>query len=324
MKRKPLLLALLCAAMFFVSCKKEEGTDDTNTTPETPTVGWTKITSPVTSSLLTVEFFDDQVGYAAGTEGKVLKTTDGGSTWALKNLPTSSYDVWELAVIDAQTVYACTYFAIYKTTDGGSSWNTVTTGLSAMFNKDLCFTTPTTGFLATSEGIARTTDGGATWNNIASTVMTDGWKKVEFPTVDTGYAVGNNGLIKTVDGGTTWIQMSIPMNAPNLICFINSKTGWIGSSGSGNDTILSTFLGGGTWNVMRQTSTNSISTLCFVDYNNGYAGLFSAGIKSTTNAAMNWSAVTSPAGNTTINRFCFRNASLGWAVGDNGLIMKYK
>ncbi len=103
MKRTPLLLALLCAAMLFTSCKKDEEPEET-TTPTTPTVGWVKITSPVTSSLLTVEFFDDQVGYAAGAEGKVLKTTDGGSTWVLKNLPTSSYDVWELAVIDAQTV----------------------------------------------------------------------------------------------------------------------------------------------------------------------------------------------------------------------------
>jgi photosystem II stability/assembly factor-like uncharacterized protein len=323
MKRTPLLLALLCAAMLFTSCKKDEESEETPT-PTTPTVGWTKMNSSITQPLMSVAFYSDQIGYAVGDWGKVLKTEDGGQTWTQKAITNVSQANMEVELIDAQTLFVITFSGIYKSTNGGTSWNEIYPNLASSFLKDVEFTTSTVGFLATLGSIAKTTDGGATWTDIASTVMTNGWRQLEFPSSDIGYAIGKNGMIKTTNGGDTWNTLAIPMAEPSFIYFKDNNVGWIGSSMSGNDTILSTIDGGTTWNVKTQTSLNTIMTICFVDGQTGYAGMSGGGVKATSNSGTTWSSVSSPAGNTTINRFCFRNASLGWAVGDNGLIMKYK
>ena len=42
---------------------------------------WTEQTTPTTETLFAVDFVDTVNGYAAGTNGIIIKTTDGGATW---------------------------------------------------------------------------------------------------------------------------------------------------------------------------------------------------------------------------------------------------
>ena len=50
---------------------------------------WVQQTSGVTENLLAVQFLDANNGYACGDAGKVVKTTNGGSTWTQVNIGTS-------------------------------------------------------------------------------------------------------------------------------------------------------------------------------------------------------------------------------------------
>ena len=48
---------------------------------KTAIAGWLKLNSGISSNLLSVEFVDDNTGFVGGEQGKLLKSTDRGSTW---------------------------------------------------------------------------------------------------------------------------------------------------------------------------------------------------------------------------------------------------
>ncbi len=73
--------------------------------------------------LLTVGFVNDRFGYAAGTGGQILITTDGGSTWNSSKAPDQV--VYEAAFADEKHGLIHTPHDIYTTSDGGGTWVTV-------------------------------------------------------------------------------------------------------------------------------------------------------------------------------------------------------
>jgi len=70
-----------------------------------------------------VTFVDASTGFAAGANGTIIKTTDGGENWVPLNTGTTTADFRGLAFWSTTTGIAVTYNrAIYKTTNGGTSW----------------------------------------------------------------------------------------------------------------------------------------------------------------------------------------------------------
>ena len=77
-----------------------------------------------------VQFVTPLVGYAAGENGNICKTTDGGQTWT--NLLTTAQSRFSLRAVsftspDSGQVVGAEY-ARYLTTDGGRSWSVVSGG----------------------------------------------------------------------------------------------------------------------------------------------------------------------------------------------------
>ena len=96
---------------------------------------WSAIDVPVATDLQAVSFVDSQVGYACGTNSQVVKTTDGGLTWAPVTRPaTTNYTLQALKFIDANTGWVFVNLAtvpggnIFKTTDGRTTWAQQTIG----------------------------------------------------------------------------------------------------------------------------------------------------------------------------------------------------
>jgi photosystem II stability/assembly factor-like uncharacterized protein len=85
---------------------------------------------PTGNKLNCVRFVDDNLGFAVGDCGTILKTTDGGETWTLKTVE-SKYMLRSVFFTDANTGYivggdetwaAYTTGIILKTVNSGESW----------------------------------------------------------------------------------------------------------------------------------------------------------------------------------------------------------
>ena len=79
--------------------------------------------------LLSLGFANKQFGYAAGTGGVILVTTDSGDTWTPVNVP--SQIVYQVSFSDPEHGIIQTPHTIYTTIDGGATWNPVQIDLSS-------------------------------------------------------------------------------------------------------------------------------------------------------------------------------------------------
>jgi photosystem II stability/assembly factor-like uncharacterized protein len=74
-----------------------------------------------------------------GTGLRVIKSTDGGNTWANASTGLPPVPISKLLVStrDANTVYAATWIGVYETTNGGQSWHLFGQGLPVVNVSDL-------------------------------------------------------------------------------------------------------------------------------------------------------------------------------------------
>ena len=124
--------------------------------------GWSTVQS-LGTSLIDMTFVDAQTGWAVGTAGTVLKTTDRGETWVTQSSGTTQA-LRNVFFLDHQTGWVVgDGGTVLRTTDGGSSWDAsvseVSTTIRAVFFEDA-----RNGLVLDANGIpSRTSDGGATW-----------------------------------------------------------------------------------------------------------------------------------------------------------------
>jgi len=130
--------------------------------------------SGTTAQLRGVSAVSIPVAWASGSNGTVLRTTDGGAKWTSATVPdAATLDFRDIEAVDENTAYLlATAGKIYKTTDGGKHWalqyNNSTPGvfLDAFAFWDaqhgIALGDPIDGrFL-----VLTTSDGGKTWNQV--------------------------------------------------------------------------------------------------------------------------------------------------------------
>lgn len=189
--------------------------------------GWLEIPTGVTENLFGVACLDKNEVIGCGESGKILKTVDGGETWAVR-FEKEGYDMIHVAFANAQVGYACGDSCwwnsdnhkgvIVKTTDGGETWqelpNTEFVHLEWpdwIRPSDLCVVDEETYYLFTKDAVLwRTTDGG---QSFTSTPFEFGMVKhcELFFEGETGYLVVIDGGIhihKTTDSGLTWNEVA--------------------------------------------------------------------------------------------------------------------
>jgi photosystem II stability/assembly factor-like uncharacterized protein len=298
---------------------------------------------PQGNNLRDIYVFNDDTAIAVGDLSTIIKTTDGGNTWAVQSNVSPSQILYSVQFIDANNGWAAGGNYLLKTIDGGISWSQVNRDTAyAIFA--VYFVDSDTGFVFGANGyLSRTTDGGTTWktqimdNYIGAYLDIFNFTAVTFTDKNTGWLVGTgydgNEIYKTTDCGRTWVwneQIITPIDFSSLndIYFIDKNHGFIvGSEGA----FIKTTNGGTTWqykNLCEQNPNNvelqSFSSVYFADTVNGFivGGEDYKLILKTTDGGESWAEIDSNNSTDHPYKIRFADNNKGWIVGQFGMIYR--
>jgi photosystem II stability/assembly factor-like uncharacterized protein len=218
--------------------------------------------------ITSLSFVSSTTGYAAGDNGVVYKTADGGFTWNLLTTGTST----KLRALHFYNenigAAAGESGVIIVTNNGGATWTSPSSGTSVRL-MSVFFNTSTTGYIGGRDGVLRkTTDSGNTWTTV-NAGLTEDISSIFFVDANTGFMAEEEILRKTTDGGNTWNPLTTGnANEINDIYFLSSNEGYaVGAFG----TILKTLDGGATWNPENSPTINELESVHFYNPDNGFA-----------------------------------------------------
>lgn len=312
-------------------------------TPPPPPPGWTTQTSPITTALQSVKAVSNSVAWAAGSAGRVLRTTNGGSSWVAVTNP-SSFDNTNIEALDANTAFVIANGTddarLYRTVDGGSSWTLVyqVTAAGAFLNVIKMFDVNNGYMQGDAIGsplkyvLVHTTNGGTTWTtaaDLAPGVSTEyGWNNSMFWLNDQRgwFGTNNSRIYYTTNSGANWISGATSMLESPSIFFKSTTTGLAGINAASNatPTIARSTNGGAGW-------TNITSPITGRAYGMDGTGdkvwvTSATNIIRTTDFGGNWSTQFTGTGTATwyhLSMVKVGNEIHGWAVRSNGEIIKY-
>ncbi len=232
-------------------------------------------------------FINASTGWAVNSDGKILKTTDGGVNWKQQFqtpiTPGTNRGVWLRCVgfttpLNGWVGTVSPEQRLYHTTDGGETWTGVENlpenapvkicGLSVV-NESVIYASGTNDPVDIPARMMKTVDGGATWTawdmSEYATILIDtyftsperGWvvggkadKSISNPTRDDVIPV----VLYTEDGGKTWenrvedIRSSFPLGEWGWkIQFLNDEIGFVSLENFKQGAIVKTTDGGKTW-----------------------------------------------------------------------------
>lgn len=278
---------------------------------------WEEINSNSTENLNCIQFINT-IGYAAGQNGELLKTTNSGTTWTSLNSTTTD-DITAIHFITTTTgFFTSSTGKVFKTTNGGSSWsNKQLQSIGALNGID--FQDSQIGLTVGDNGyIFRTIDAGATWTdlgNVSVFVVND----VKFINDTLALAIGAQGsILSSSDAGENWNYKGI--SSSNTFSAIekldDANAGIVGTGG-----VYVTF--------NAETMTASSETI--IDNENDwlkdihlapsgklYAAGFSQSILVTNPGWKTWDLDSI----NNLNGIYFMNDTIGFACGNNGKIYK--
>ncbi len=214
-----------------------------------------QIANPDTiANLRDIFFIDEEYGWVVGSNGTIIKTTNGGINWEVIHL-TLSESISSVFFTSRDNGWLTTTYndKIYRTTNGGVNWEHIATieGTDVSL-LDIFFVNDSTGFVCRSAfSIYRTTDYGYTWEEILGTFY--GTATLDFVDEDYGWAGGHNSIKKTTNGGIDWTSIDLLTYEffVSEICLLDRYNGFIigyGWDNLGTDysMFISTTTGGST------------------------------------------------------------------------------
>jgi len=280
---------------------------------------WIAQTSGVGAvSLSSVNFISGNIGIAVGTNGTIIKTTNGGTNWVTKTSLTANALTCVKFISPSNVVAVGQFGIILLSTNAGETWTNQTTGtnLASVF-----FPSAVIGYAVGTNGtLLKTTNGGVNWTSLTSGAAFN-LSSVYFISDTEGFITGTGGNIrKTTNGGVNWSTLtSGTASNLNSVSFVNSSIGWVSGAAG---TMRATTNGGTTWAAQTLTGTSvNMTSVNFVTTGLGWATGQTGRINFTSNGGTNWSTQTSPSNNA-LNSINMINSTTGWIVGDNGTVLK--
>ncbi len=296
--------------------------------------------TPQGNDLYSVHAISTTTVVAVGEVGSIIRTTNGGSTWTLIK---SGYCGSDATLYDVYFPTSTIGYAvgdggvILKSTNAGASWQPQTSGKTSTLY-GVSFVNKDTGVVVGASGvILRTLNGGTSWIQQTSGTTTK-LLEVTFKSTTLAVAVGDSGkIIKSTNLGVTWVKKNIT-NAGYFcgVSFGSSTNGYV----VGADTCTSgiflgrhlnlkyTTDGGETW--IADTTGGCSILASFANKNNGISmpGTTTTTVvggggmvwKQTAFAGSWWSQMSTT--DEQLVAIHFYNTSVGYAVGDYGIVIK--
>jgi len=302
---------------------------------------WIKLNSPTSLKIEKLFCVDSLNCWAAGDSGLIIHTSNGGLNWTAQNSGVSEL-IQDIFFLNNNLGWAASarldsVFGSYiiKTTNGGEVWEKEFFRIENKFFHTIFFHDSLNGWIAgsPSQAFYGTIDGGITWNtprfdsSIFSSLPV---QQIMFYSKQYGFACGGKhdliGVIwKTTDAGLNWSSKAMGYEPLRELYFIDS----LNIIGVGGDFeygtgIARTSDGGDNWNYELPGFLGVATGLSFRKKNEAWACLgaerkfiLSADSGKTWNDFNTYN-------NAAIYDLVFTDSLHGFAVGDSGVILKYK
>lgn len=319
---------------------------------------WSVQPSGVTVTFRGVSAVDGQTAWVSGSRGTVLRTADGGATWAnVSPAGAEKLDIRDVDAVDGRTAYALSIgegdlSRIFKTTDAGQHWVTqfVSPDADAFYdamafwdgNRGIAFSDSAGGQLR----IIITVDGGATWTRVppqslppaldnegafaASGTNVAVWG-TQHAWIGTG-AAATARVLRTTDGGRTWKVAATPLAAGPTsgiysIAFRDALHGVVvggdySKEAEAVDNVAITSDGGITWRLVRGLGGfRSVVTPVPGGTGRQWLAVGPSGADVSDDDGQTWTPVEVPVRG--LHTFSLtRSGDVGWAAGGRGQIAK--
>ena len=291
---------------------------------------WDVQPTGVPDDLTAVYFVNDNLGFAAGKNNTIIRTTDGGKTWKrLLERRESGPQYDQLVFINEKEGWLREPKALLHTTDGGDTWQAAA---KLPLQMDYGFGAGSAAGSSwfqlqvehTGVGLYRTDDGGKLWQK-AGEVPENSYQDLFFLDAKHGWVVGRylkKSIAYTTDGGATWTGVTQEVSEiTNKVRFAGPTTGW--AFGKNGSFVLASSDGGKTWKAQPTGLPDyrppvDISVLSerqvFISTTEA--------VLSTSNGGDSWKMI----GNfrsETISALSFPDSNHGWVVGRQGFVSHY-
>lgn len=317
-KINPFILIVLIVSLACFGCSQDDAQ-----------IEWKQVNSGTDTHLYGVHFVDAKLGWAVGTDGTVLSTKDGGTTWSESNTKLSPKDtLTQVSFSTPNNGWLVSRGKVYYTGSGGNAWSVQhqirTAGGRPPGILDLHFVNTSEGWAVggvDSIGISTvlyTKDGGIKWEKIRNPSEKHLWG-VYFVDSENGWIVGEAGeILHTQDGGKQWIHQEGNVEQPLFaVHFANLTHGWIVGT---NGLILHTADGGKTWQRQQNPTKQSLRDVAFQDEKKGWAVGEHGVILHTTDGGNTWNRYPTAIQHNLQDIFLLKNS--GWIVGAKGTILR--
>ncbi len=298
---------------------------------------WTKVNSPVSVNLRNCVFTDSMNGWAAGDDGVIIHTSNGGNTFVIQNstIPYYINDIFFLNnrlgwVVANEFLFSGTTFL--TTTDGGKVW-TSELFPDSLFFRTVYFRDSLNGFLGGLGGVFyKTSDGGDSWTvSIADTSEFSSFpvNRITFSTPMKGFACGGYidvaGVIwKTIDGGLNWSAGGYSPE-PFYDIYVKDSNNIISSGGDFEYgvQISKTSDAGGTWIYESLKLFGQAESIDFRTPSEAWMALgFASSWAVSYDSGNTWKSIPT-IDNLLIHSVDFADSLHGLAVGNDGAILIY-
>jgi photosystem II stability/assembly factor-like uncharacterized protein len=283
---------------------------------------WEILNEGFKGSINTIDFVNDNIGWIAGSDGTLLKTSDGGENWNSIDIA-NSLNFYQIDFINESIGWAIEESSIRKSIDGGLSWiqQFPNYGFGSLYVLD-----ENNVYIVGGDTIFKTTNGGTNWIDISPNLPNRNYNSLWFKDSQTGVVVGNYNdgtrdrgiILRTTNGGSIWNEVIVnEFNSIYDLQFLNNSISYFRANNDSITFLCKTVDMCSSWTIKTQSSYG-IGSYQYIDSNTVYAiigdSITANNIMKSLNSGITWQTVQSTP--FWLTRIYFVNSFKGFILSD--------